>query len=189
MDRKGRVFAGVALAGLLVLGTACGGGSDKDESSSDEVTATAPSGSDNDSSSSDNDSSSSDSLDAGDVSDFLDSDCQAAIAAYGSIFTSAMGGSSMLDDAQKQELEDSISELQAKVPEELEDDIAIISDAYEAYFAALGDLDLSDLMNPDNAGQLEAAGEKIESSQVEEAKQNIEDFFEENCPSMAGSLG
>ena len=127
--------------------------------------------------------------DAGDVSEFLDSDCQAAVAAYSSIFTSAMGGSSMLDDAQKQQLEDNISELESKVPSELEDDIATISAAYEAYFEALGDFDISDLANPDNAGDIAKAGEKLDSTEVKEAQQNLEDFFKENCPSMSGSLG
>jgi hypothetical protein len=186
MDRKGAGIAGLLLAGLLVFAGACGGGSDKDESSSEEVSATVPSDADTGSDTG------SDSSDEGsDVSadDFLDSDCQDAVAAYASIFTTAMGGSAMLDDAQKQELEDNIADLEGKVPDELEDDIATISDAYEAYFSALGDLDLSDLVNPENASKLEEAGEKLDSSEVEEAQQNIEAFFEENCPSLAGSLG
>jgi hypothetical protein len=182
MDRKGAGIAGLLLAGLLVFAGACGGGSDKDESSSEAVSATVPSDADTGSDSSD---------DGSDLSadDFLDSDCQNAVAAYASIFTTAMGGSTMLDDAQKQELEDNIADLEGKVPDELEDDIATISDAYEAYFSALGDLDLSDLVNPENASKLEEAGEKLDSSEVEEAQQNIESFFEENCPSMAGSFG
>jgi hypothetical protein len=53
----------------------------------------------------------------------------------------------------------------------------------------MGDLDLSDLVNPENASKLEEAGEKLDSSEVAQAQQNIEAFFEENCPSMAGSLG
>ena len=184
MDRKGAGLAGLLLAGTMVFGmTACGGGSDKDESSSKaESSATVPAASSNGSSSSDDESSNAS------ASDFLDSDCQDAVAAYTSIFASAFGSSSMLSDEDKQQMEDNLEDLEGKVPSELEDDISTISDAYRGYFEAIGDMNITEMMKPENASRIDEATEKIDSAEVTEAQENIESFFRENCPSMAGLL-
>jgi hypothetical protein len=186
MDRKGAGLAGLLLAGVMVFGiTACGGGSDEDESSSKaESSATVPTASEDDASGGGG--SSSDGLS---VSDFLDSDCADAVAAYTSIVASSFGGSAMLSDEEKQKMEDGIAELEGKVPAELEDDISFIADAFQSYFEALGDMDLSDMVNnPGKAKEIEAAGEKLDSAQFQQAQENVEDFFEQHCPSMAGAF-
>lgn len=189
MERKGVGVAGLLLVGLLVMGTGCGGGSKKDESSTEgKITGTTVSSSSSDTV---DDSTSSDASGtaSGAISDFLSSDCQSAVAAYSSIFTSALGGASGVSEADKQKLEDEVATLKGKVPAELEDDIATVSNAYQAYFDALGNLDLSDLANSAGGSQIEEASKQLDSPEFTAAQTNIENFFKENCPSMAGSLG
>ncbi len=74
-----------------------------------------------------------------------------------------------------------------RIPE-IGDDLNVVADAYEAFFARLEELGV-DLMDPNSlAGldpavmeQINAAGAALEEGPVAEANENIQAFFEREC--------
>jgi hypothetical protein len=78
-------------------------------------------------------------------------------------------------EEQIEELNATIEEMEADIPEEIADDLLVIQEAFAEYaeaFDADGTLDLQ---------ALEAMGEMMESDEYVEASENVDAWFTENC--------
>ncbi len=98
------------------------------------------------------------------------------------LLTSAVTGS--LDEKALSALQDDIDTLVANSPEEIADDVATFSQAFQDFLTEAGPLmEDGGLLNPANAAKIEAAASVMESPEVKQAEQNIENYFDAECPS------
>ena len=86
----------------------------------------------------------------------------------------------LLTEEQMAEYEKSMEELGASVPDDLKDDLEVVTTAYNTYFKEVGSV-LKDGDFLSSADELEAAGKALEAPEVEEANANIEAYLNENC--------
>jgi hypothetical protein len=169
-----RKLLAALFAGLLLLG-ACSSDDNPDEASSDDTSV-------------DDTTDPTDLGDLGDLGDLddlgdlgdlgdvagLGGECVEFSLGYASVFLGSFAALGGADDAEVEEYLDSISELDASVPGEIEDDFAIVSEAYAEYFQVLAD----DGFASDGAAE---ATEAIDSDEVTEAQENIDAWLAENC--------
>lgn len=112
----------------------------------------------------------------------VNSECFEIAAAYAAIGLGALGASFGVSESELAELQDSIRELEASIPNEIAGDFEVFADAFGEYFETIGSLDL---MNPANAAQIEAASQTLESPEVLEAQANIEAYLDRECADYA----
>ena len=181
----------VLFASLLLFGAAACSSDSDDETSTEDASAQddgATSGDDSSSSGDDSSSSGDDSSSSDDIPDLgnLD-DCLEASAAFLQITLIPLGAAFGGSEEDMAELEQSLEELDASIPDEVSDDYQIVREAYADYAEAMGGLDLSGdptaLLDPDVADQLEEASAALEDPEVVEAQENIQAYFEELCGS------
>lgn len=86
------------------------------------------------------------------------------------------------------ELAEILDDAAERVPNEISDDFQVLASAYRDFADALGDLDLNfddpaaiAALGPEDFEALEAAGQALDSGELEEAATNIEAFLTENC--------
>ena len=188
----------VLFASLLLFGAAACSSDSDDETSTEDASAQddgATSGDDSSSSGDDSSSSGDDSSSSGDDSSSSDDipdlgnldDCLEASAAFLQITLIPLGAAFGGSEEDMAELEQSLEELDASIPDEVSDDYQIVREAYADYAEAMGGLDLSGdptaLLDPDVADQLEEASAALEDPEVVEAQENIQAYFEELCGS------
>jgi hypothetical protein len=167
-----RRITALAMAALLGLaGAACGG--DDEGASTDDTSASSDDGGstgDDGSGGTDGD------LDLG----FVDEDCQFLVAAFANNpLVAAMAG----QDADYEENAARLTALAEKAPEEIQDAMATISEAFDEMAAALEDVDLSDpqaFADPD-VQEAFADLEPVFDEEYEEASQTVSDYASENC--------
>lgn len=106
-------------------------------------------------------------------------DCLQFQFAYSSLTMSALFTAGA-DDAQVQELEDALADMQANVPDEIADDVAIVSDAFREsmQLGIQGGLAGGREPSDDDLAEAEAV---LESPEVVEAQDNIDAWLIENC--------
>jgi hypothetical protein len=97
-------------------------------------------------------------------------DCLEFSLAYAGLFLTGLGVFG--DEEAVQEAEDQLAELESSVPEELEEEFSIVSEAYGEYFSELADSSLSEM------GEIE---DPMSDSEVAEADATIQEWLEENC--------
>lgn len=93
-------------------------------------------------------------------------------------------GSSMFtagaDEAQQEQIQDDLQELEDLAPDEIQDDVVIVTDAFresmEIAFESGGMV--GGEVDPDEMEEAEAI---LESPEVVEAQENIDDWLTENC--------
>jgi hypothetical protein len=176
-----RKLIALLLAGLLVAGlVGCSSSDDKSEDVKSEGATTT----DKDDSNKDDKSSTEDDTDStdGDLGDLnaLGGECLTAATAFltlGLAPLTFLGGAT---DEQIKEFEDSVAEVEANIPEEIKDDFETVGKAYREYAEELRGLS-GDILDPEYGEQVEAAAEKLETPEFEEANARIEQYFEENC--------
>jgi hypothetical protein len=101
----------------------------------------------------------------------LTDECQAIAMQFATIFTQAFAPGSTGD------LSKVFGDVSAKVPADLQDDVAVISAAFSAYAKALQDHG-NDMTNPEVAKALEA----LSTPGVEAASANLQTYFDSTCP-------
>jgi hypothetical protein len=149
-------FIGLALAGFLVLGAACG--SSSKSSSSTTTVASASSGS----------SGSSGTSLSGSCLD-LEKMVEQMATEIGAAFTSsnAQGDFATLESA--------MQNATANVPSQT------IVTAYTKFVNAIKGINLADLTNPATAAQVQAAASEMNSPAVQQASDNINAWAKQNC--------
>lgn len=86
------------------------------------------------------------------------------------------------------QIADILDDAADRVPNEISDDFRVMADAYRAFGEALQDLDV-DFNDPESMARLsaedlatlQAAGEAMGTSEVQEAAENIDAFLQEHC--------
>jgi hypothetical protein len=166
--------AALLVVGLVLAAGACGGGSSSDDAATgDAVQAESSSGGDS--------SSSGDINDLSDAMDALGGDCMQAGLAYFALSMQALGASFGMSESDIADMEQSMDELKAEIPSEIEDDFNVFADALSEYASAMQGMNLGDLMS--GSSEAEDAAAILETPEVKEAQANIEAYFDENCPS------
>lgn len=164
------VGALLVASGLLV---ACGGDDDDDLSAAARVNADADVDADED-------------LDLGDLEDFAfgSEECLEASGA----FLAAAGGAAAVFGGGDQDLQDSLADLEefaGDVPAEIRADFEVFVDAYAEFADAFADLDFDpssgEAPDEETMAALQALTEDFEESEFQEATENIQAWFEENC--------
>jgi hypothetical protein len=119
-------------------------------------------------------------LDDGGIPGILGGDCVEFQLAYSTLTMSALFGIGA-DDEQYADLERSLADMQGNVPDEIEDDFAIVSDAFrESMQLALTSGGLSGSTEGDEEEMAEAES-LLASPEVVEAQNNIDTWLIENC--------
>ncbi len=178
---RGSRFLAMLAVGALVLG-GCGGDDDDDDASASSVEEDS-----GDDDSGDDDSGDDDEITEEDVDDleegidalddagiFSDDECGDALQAFLGI--SAAAGLAM-SGAGDEEIEESLGNFEGfldDAPDDIRDDLETFYGAYAEFAQALGDSD-GDL------GDMAELGEALSEPEVQEASENINEWFETEC--------
>lgn len=169
------LIIGVVVLTFAVAGAGCGGGDDEASSTdTTEITDTTTDETTDETTTEDTD------TDTGISGDFSSEDCAGLVAASAAIAQAfAQQGQGDLDEA-----EELFEQFADKVPDELEDDVEVLSEAYTKYLAAIQDVDLQpgQIPNAEQAQQLAAALSSIDTQAVDQAGQNLSTWANANCP-------
>jgi hypothetical protein len=177
----------VLLAVILTFSLAAACGGDDDSTDASDTSAAD----DDDTTTTDDDS---DDSGVDDVSAFFDAlgdeGCQGLYSLYASVFAGLGNPNGELGDTNQY-----FRELADNAPDEIADDFEVLADYMRRYFEALEDAGV-DFDDPDSVNDPEAAqkyiealtelSEDVDSSELEEASNNINDWAQEECPSVAG---
>ena len=167
----------VALTALVLVSAGCGG--DDEESASDTTelsdTTTDETTTDDDTDETTTDDETTDDDDLSGV--FENEDCLALVAAVSS-FAQAFGGQGVSEETQE-----AFAELAEEVPDEIEDDVAILADAYTEYAAELEDIGLEpgETPNAEQLQQMQAALQSFGDEDVAAASERISAWAQTNC--------
>lgn len=107
-----------------------------------------------------------------DLDEFMDSGCLEFSLAYASVFLSGLGAFGGMSEEEVEQAQADLQELQASVPDELQEDFATVADAYSSYFEELAGSTLAEM------GELE---DPMSDPDVAAADENINAWIEENC--------
>jgi hypothetical protein len=105
----------------------------------------------------------------------------AAVSAYSSGMTQAFGGS--LDEESLQLAADQLDAMAEAAPDEIKDDFAVIATELGVFYDALVEMGYEPGATPDadQLAELSALAETFNTDAFEEAGDNINAWFEENC--------
>lgn len=163
----------VALTALVLVGAGCGG---DDEAASDTTTLSDTTTDDTTTDDTTTDEETTDDTDLSGV--LVDEDCL-ALAAAGASFAQAFAGGSGASE------ENAFEELADKVPDEIEDDVRVLAEAYADYAAELEGIGLEEGQTPsaEQIQQLQAALASFDSQAISEASERLAAWAQTNCPS------
>ena len=179
-------IGGAILLVSMLLAAACGGDSGSDTTTAITVGTVADEGNEVGTTTT-TEKAGNDDVDAGDLPAVLSSnDCLAAAAAIGSAFS---GGFSSTGVFNADEVEAAFDRVREVAASEIKDDLAIMADALGEFFSILEDagVDLSDpasMADPSVQEALERAGEKMEATEFEEAADNVNQWFDDECAGL-----
>lgn len=158
----------LTLAAALSLGAGACGGDDGDEDASATTTENPADGSEDPT----DDAAGLDDLD-------LSGDCEFLLGAA-TAFSSAFSG----EEADFDSIAEGFQELSEGAPDELQDDVEVLAEAYREFADAIGDVDLNDaeaFSDPEVQERFAEAGAIFDRAEVVEANENFTNFAEENC--------
>jgi hypothetical protein len=166
----------VAVLGLALVGAGCGGGDD--EAAGDDTTIVTET-TDTESTETTDDTD----TDVGDLGD-VSEDCLAAVGAFVALSQAVGAAGAGGDPGNADESAELFSEYADKAPEEIQDDIRVLADAYAAYIEELSGLGLEAGATPsaDQIQQLTEAAEKLNTAEVQAASESFNSWATTNCP-------
>lgn len=105
----------------------------------------------------------------------------AAVSSYSTGLAGAMGGA--LDDEELQEIADQLHAMAEAAPDAIKDDLEVIANEIGAFYEAWAEIGFTGAVapTPDQVAQLEALGEAIDQDAFDEAAENIQTWFDDNC--------
>jgi hypothetical protein len=169
------LIIGIAVLTFAIAGAGCGGGDDE-ASATDETTITDTTTDDTT-----DETTTEEETDTDGDGAFSSGECSELVAASAAI-SQAFAAQGQGDLGEVEELFDRFAD---QVPEELQDDVQVLSDAYSDYLAALADAGLEPGETPtaEEAGQLVQALSAIDAQAVQEAGEELTAWANANCPS------
>lgn len=184
---------GVFLLVLAVLVAACGGEANS-ETTTTAAAAAVTEGADNEATTTtteevdagDDDSGG---VDAGGLPGLLSSnDCLQAATAMASAFSGGISSTGLIDS---DEIAAGFDRMSDAAPGEIKDDLALMADALGEFYSILEDagVDLSDptaMADPNIQEAFISAGEKMDTEEFEQAADNVNQWFEDECAEFAG---
>jgi hypothetical protein len=152
---------------LALAGASCGG---DDETATETDTVATDTTTTDDETTTDDDSGS---FAAGDCGQFEETYTQLSNA-----FAASGGTDADLDEVQSQ-----FEEFVEGAPDEIEDDLQVLADAYTVYIEALGDieLDAGETPSAEDLAQLQEAIASLDQAAITEASANVSAWTTENC--------
>ncbi len=108
-------------------------------------------------------------------------DCLGTSLAYASLVLAPLGFTGGATQDQIDKFEKDTADLEAKIPPELKDDFDTVAKAYKEYGDTLKGIDFTDLANSDSIDKLDEASKKLESQDVKDAQDHIQEYFDSNC--------
>lgn len=164
------------VAALALVAAGCGGGS---EEAGEDTDTTAVTETTTDETTTDETTTDEGTTDDGGFSGVLaDEDCL-ALAAAGASFAQAFAtGTGSSEDAEE------LEELASKVPDEIEDDVRTLAEAYAKYAAELKDIGIDTGQTPtaEQLQALQAALASFDQQAVTAASERLAAWAQENCP-------
>jgi hypothetical protein len=115
----------------------------------------------------------------------MDGECMQIGLAYMGVSMGALG-TMFGGTIDAQELRDQLDDLQADLPTEIEDDFAVVADAFEQLSQGMEGTS-GNIMDPEYQQKLEQATAALESPEVDEAQKNIEQYIAKECPNLASA--
>jgi hypothetical protein len=111
---------------------------------------------------------------------FATAECSELVAAAASVAT-AFSGTAATDDADETQAQ--FEEFAENAPDEIQDDLQVLVDAYELYAEALADVDIQagEVPDAEDLQELQDAIASIDQAEVTEASENINAWTAANC--------
>jgi outer membrane lipoprotein SlyB len=108
-------------------------------------------------------------------------DCLGTSLAYASLIIAPLGFTGGATQEQLDKFEQDTADLEAKIPSELKDDFDTVAKAYKEYGDTLKGIDFSDMTNADSLDKLTQASKALDSQDVKDAQDHIQEYFDSNC--------
>jgi hypothetical protein len=166
----------VAVLGLALVGAGCGGGDDEASGDDSGITITTET-TDTDGTETTDD------TDLGDIGN-ISEDCLAAVGAFAALSQAVGAAGAGGDTGNADESAELFSEFAGKAPDEIQDDIRVLAEAYATYIEELSGLDLQAGATPsaDQIQQLSEAAEKLNTAEIQAASESFNSWATTNCP-------
>lgn len=159
-------IAAFAVAALMLVGTACGGSSSKSDSSSSKSSESSGSSSNGGSSS------------GGDFKN-----CEELANAF-SEFDSSLDPDGATANGEVEDVVKEMERISSMLPSEVRGDWKTVTNAFKKFADSMKGVDFNDpesMMDPDLLAKMEAAGEEMNSPEVEAAMNRLDAWGEKNC--------
>jgi hypothetical protein len=173
-----RLFS-ILLVALALVVAGCGGG---DDEAGGDTTATVTGTTDTtDESTTEETTTDATSEDTDDgVSGFPSGDCLEAVTAFGVLAQAAAAASGVDADESLQ----SFQEFADNAPDEIQDDLEVLTSAYAEYIQTLSELGLEqgEVPDADQIAELTRASEAFNTSEFQAASENWDAWLATNCP-------
>ena len=168
----------VAVLGLALVGAGCGGGDDEAASDESGITITTET-----TETEDTETTESTDTDVSGSLGNLTEDCLAAVGAFAAL-SQAVAAAGTGGDSSAEDSAELFRQFADKAPDEIQNDIRVLADAYASYVQELADLDLQPGETPsaDQIQQLTQASEKLNTSEITAASEHFNTWASTNCP-------
>jgi len=165
----------IAVLGLALVGAGCGGGDD--EAAGDETTIVTETTDTDATETTDTD------TDVGDIGN-LSEDCLAAVGAFAALSQAVGAAGAGGDTGNADESAELFREYADKAPDEIQDDIRVLAEAYATYIDELSGLSLQAGETPsaDQSQQLSEAAAKLNTPEIQAASESFNTWATTNCP-------
>jgi hypothetical protein len=175
-----RLLTIVVVVLLAVFGAGCGGGDD--DEASDDTTVAVETDTDTTLDTTTDETETTDTDTDGDTSVLASSECQELVSASVA-FSQAIGAAGAGSDDNLDEVATLFDEYAERAPEEIQEDIRVLGDAYAEYAEVLADIQLEPGQVPDAQAlqRLQEAIASIDQTEVAAAAERLSTWAQTNC--------
>ena len=171
---NGRRIAALLIAVLALVAAGCGGSSSDEASSDTETTVATETTTPEETTATTDDSGTSTDIDLGNLS----GECKQFAGISSKLAQSLSGQDANMEDAAK-----AFADIADQVPDEIKDDYQVIAENFSKIAEALKGVDLTSgqTPSPEALAKLQELSKSMDSTEVQQASQNIEAWVQEHC--------